>query len=312
MLLGSSTNGLGDWPHCNQTFRMTIPIDITWLQKSFPELSDFRPLGQGGQKVVLAAKHGCDGDVVLKIVYPRTDPESVRREILAVQQIQSPRVPRILEHGVADTNLGACVWVREERVSGNTLRSILAAGPLPAQSVLELGLHIMEALEQAERSQIVHRDVKPDNIVQDSAGNYWLLDFGIARHLDLSSLTATGLPYGKMTLGYAPPEQCRNHKREIDSRADLFALGVTMHECATGKNAFFDPPPRDHLELLKRVEQLVLPPIALSITAKDSFRDLIATMTQKNRIHRPRTIREARMWLEEICKSEGLIYKKGS
>jgi eukaryotic-like serine/threonine-protein kinase len=286
---------------------MTTPIDITWLQRSFPELSDFRPLGQGGQKVVLAAKHGRDGDVVLKIVYPKTDPESVRREILAVQQIQSPRVPRVLEHGIANTNLGACVWVREERVSGTTLRSLLATAPLPAESVLRLGLHMMEALERAESSQIVHRDVKPDNIMQDLGGDYWLLDFGIARHLDLSSLTATGLPYGKMTLGYAPPEQCRNFKREIDSRADLFALGVTMHECATGKNAFLDPPPRDHLELLKRVEHLVLPPVALPINAKEGFRDLIATMTQKNRIHRPRTIKDARTWLQEICKNEGIV-----
>jgi len=286
---------------------MTTPIDITWLQRSFPELSDFRPLGQGGQKLVFAAKHGRDGDIVLKIVYPKTDPESVRREILAVQQIQSPRVPRILEHGIADTNLGACVWLREEKVSGDTLRNILASGPLPAGGVLRLGLQMMEALEGAERSQIVHRDVKPDNIMRDSAGDFWLLDFGIARHLDLSSLTATSLPYGKMTLGYAPPEQCRNFKREIDSRADLFALGVTMHECATGKNAFLDPPPRDHLELLKRIEQVVLPPITLPIAAKDSFLDLIATMTQKNRIHRPRTISEARLWLQEICKSEGLV-----
>jgi serine/threonine protein kinase len=285
---------------------MTTPIDITWLQSSFPDLSDFRPLGQGGQKIVLAAKHR-DEDVVLKIVYPRTDPESVRREILAVQQIQSPRVPRILEHGIADTNLGACVWVREELVSGNTLRSLIAAGPLPAKSVLRLGLQMMEALERAERSQIVHRDVKPDNIMQDLAGDYWLLDFGIARHLELSSLTATALPYGKMTLGYAPPEQCRNFKREIDSRADLFALGVTMYECATGKNAFFDPAPRDHLELLKRVEQLALPPLVLPIAAGASFQDLIATMTQKNRIHRPRTIAEARKWLMEICQSEGLV-----
>jgi serine/threonine-protein kinase len=99
-----------------------------------------------------------------------------------------------------------------------------------------------------------------------------------------------------MTLRYAPPEQCRNFKREIDSRADLFALRVTMHECVTGKNAFLNPPPRDHLELLKRVEQVVLPPVALPITARDSFRDLIATMTQKNRIHRPRTIGEAKLW----------------
>jgi len=286
---------------------MTTPIDIAWLQRSFPELSGFRQLGQGGQKFVLAAKHRRDGDVVLKIVYPKTDPESVRREILAVQQIQSSRVPRILEHGIADTNLGACVWLREEKVSGDTLRNMLARGPLPPESILRLGLQMMEALDGAEHAQIVHRDVKPDNIMRDTAGDFWLLDFGIARHLDLSSLTATSLPFGKMTLGYAPPEQCRNFKREIDSRADLFALGVTMHECATGKNAFLDPPPRDHLELLKRVEQVVLPPVALPITEADSFQDLIATMTQKNRIHRPRTIGHARRWLREICEREGLV-----
>jgi len=285
---------------------MTPSIDITWLQSIFTDLSDFRPLGQGGQKLVLAARHPTDGDVVLKIVYPKTNPESARREILAVQQIQSPRVPRILEHGVADTNLGPCVWVREELVSGSTLRSILASGPIPAQRILLLGLQMMEALERAEHAQIVHRDVKPDNIMQDLAGDFWLLDFGIARHLELSSLTATALPYGKMTLGYAPPEQCRNLKREIDSRADLFALGVTMYECATGKNDFLTPAPRDHLELLKRVEQLTLPPVMLPIAAKESFRDLIATMTQKNRIHRPRNIVEAKIWIQEICRSEGL------
>jgi serine/threonine protein kinase len=114
-----------------------------------------------------------------------------------------------------------------------------------AQSVLRLGLHVLEALERAETVQIVHRDVKPDNIMCDGEGNFWLLDFGIARHLELSSLTPTASPFGKMTLGYAPPEQCRNVKGDIDSRADLFALGVTLHECATGRNGFFEPPACD-------------------------------------------------------------------
>jgi eukaryotic-like serine/threonine-protein kinase len=282
-------------------------IDITWLQRSFPDLSDFHSLGQGGQKVVLAAKHRIDGEIVLKIVHPKTDLETVRREILAVQQIQSSRVPSILDHGIVDTDLGPCIWVREQRVSGDTVRNLLTAGPLNVQNVLRLGLHVLEALEQAEGSQIVHRDVKPDNIMRDTEGNFWLLDFGIARHLDLTSLTATAWPYGKMTLGYAPPEQCRNLKREIDSRADLFALGVTMHECATGKNAFLYPPPRDHIEVLKRVELLSIPSLTLPITAKESFRDFIATMTQKNRIHRPRTITEARAWLQEICHIDGFI-----
>jgi serine/threonine protein kinase len=285
---------------------MTSPIDMTWLQASFPDLSAFRPLGQGGQKLVLAAKHKHDGDVVLKIVHPRTDPEAVRREILAVQRINSPRVPRILDEGTATTNVGTCVWLREVQVSGSTIRSMLANGPLSAADILRLGLHVLEALEGAERVQIVHRDVKPDNIMRDAAGDFWLLDFGIARHLDLLSLTATALPFGKMTLGYAPPEQCRNFKADIDSRADLFALGVTLHECATGRNEFFTPPARDHLELLKRVEQFVLPPVNLPIVAKDSFRDLITTMTQKNRMHRPRTVQEAVIWLREICTREGI------
>jgi serine/threonine-protein kinase len=164
----------------------------------------------------------------------------------------------------------------------------------------------LEALALAEAAQIVHRDVKPENIIRDSAGNYWLLDFGIARHLDLSSLTATGLPFGKMTLGYAPPEQCRNVKTEIDSRADLFALGVTLHESAVSRNGFFDPPPRDQIELLKRVERFVLAPILLPIAEKESFRDLVLTMTQKSRVHRPRTVAQALVWMKEICAKNGV------
>jgi serine/threonine protein kinase len=284
---------------------MSLP-DEQWLKSTFPDLSDFKPLGQGGQKIVYVARHKVDGEVVLKIIHPRTDVEMVRREILAVQQVQSPRVPRILEYGKCSSNLGDCLWLREQLIVGQTVREILASGPMNPESVLRLGLHVLEALDNTETAQIVHRDVKPDNIMRDSAGAFWLLDYGIARHLELSSLTATGLPFGKMTLGYAPPEQCRNVKSDIDSRADLFALGVTLHECATGKNGFFDPPPRDHLELLKRVERWVLPPVALAIAEKSSFQDFVSALTQKNRVHRPRTIKEALAWLKEICAKEGV------
>ena len=285
---------------------MSTPVDPVWLQATFPDLSDFRPLGQGGQKIVFAARHPTEGNVVLKIIHPRTDAETVRREILAVQQVQSPRVPRILEQGEVDTTLGRCVWLLEQQILGDTVRTMLQAGPLSPQSVLRLGLHVMEALERAETVQIVHRDVKPDNIMCDATGNFWLLDFGIARHLDLASLTATASPFGKMTLGYAPPEQCRNIKGDIDSRADLFALGVTLHECATGRNGFFEPHPRDQLELLRRVEQLVLPPIMLPIVGADSFRELLKALTQKNRIHRPRNVSGALAWLHEVCSQENI------
>jgi serine/threonine protein kinase len=301
---GYSTSGLGKPLVAERT--MSTPVDPAWLQAMFPDLSDFLPLGRGGQKLVIAAKHKTDGEVVLKIIHPRTDAETVRREILAVQQIQSPRVPRILEQGEVDTHVGRCVWLREQRIVGHNVREMLQAGPLSPNSILRLGLHVMEALERAENMQIIHRDVKPDNIMCDGTGSFWLLDFGIARHLDLSSLTATGSPFGKMTLGYAPPEQCRNVKDDIDSRADLFALGVTLHECTTGKNGFFEPPPRDQLELLRRVEGSVLPPVMLPIVEAANFRDLLNAMTQKSRIHRPRTVGQAITWLREVCAPENI------
>lgn len=284
---------------------MSVP-DERWLKSTFKDLRDFKLLGQGGQKIVYTVTHNIDGEVVLKIIHPRTDIESVRREILAVQQVQSQRVPRILEYGTCSSNLGDCIWLREQLIVGQTVRAVLLNGPLDAHSVLRLGLHILEALEKSELAQIVHRDVKPENIMRDNKGAFWLLDYGIARHLELSSLTATGLPFGKMTLGYAPPEQCRNVKSDIDSRADLFALGVTLHECSIGKNGFFDPPPRDHLDLLRRVERWVLPPVKLAIVDQKSFQDLVSSMTQKSRVHRPRTVRDTLNWLKEICKQEGV------
>lgn len=284
---------------------MSLP-DSKRLESTFPDLSAFKPLGQGGQKTVYEVIHKVDGPVVLKIIHPRTDVQSVEREILAVQQVQSSRVPKILAHGLCASNLGDCIWFLEQLIVGRPVREVLASGPLDAHSVLRLGLHVLEALERTESAQIVHRDVKPDNIMLDKDGAFWLLDYGIARHLELTSLTATGLPFGKMTLGYAPPEQCRNMKTEIDSRADLFALGVTLHECATGKNGFFDPPPRDHLELLRRVERWVLPPVTLAISEHKSFQDLLQSLTQKSRVHRPRTIQSALAWLREICAKEGV------
>jgi serine/threonine protein kinase len=284
---------------------MNLP-DAVWLSANFPELSNFQLLGQGGQKLVMTATHATEGTVVLKLIHPGTHAEAVRREILAVQQVQSPRVPRIMAHGSAITQVGPCIWLREQFLPGETLRQALGRGPLQPTATLRLGLQMMEALERAEAAQIVHRDVKPENIICDSSGAFWLLDFGIARHLDLSSLTATGLPFGKMTLGYAPPEQCRNAKTEIDSRADLFALGITLHECGVGRNGFFDPPPRDHIELLKRVERFVLGPINLPIVERESFRDLVHSLTQKNRVHRPRTVADALVWMREICARNGV------
>lgn len=280
-----------------------INIDVAWVQAQFQELSNIAPLGGGGQKLVFAATHSTGGDVVLKLIHPSQSHETVEREILAVQLIQSPRVPRILDQGRIALPFGELVWLLEQRIIGQTVREVLRAGSLQKGRLLRLGLHVLEALAEAERAQIVHRDVKPDNIMIAAGDDFWLLDFGIARHLTLQSLTGTGQLWGKFTLGYAPPEQCRNIKPHIDSRSDLFALGVTLRECATGFHPFRYPPAAD-LEILNRVETLVLPHLQLAFPVAHEFPDLVDAMTQKRRDLRPRSAGEALIWMQEVCALE--------
>jgi eukaryotic-like serine/threonine-protein kinase len=277
-----------------------VPLDASWVQAQFPDLTNVAALNSGGQKIVFAATHPVDGDVVLKLIKPGQPNETTDREVLAVQIVKSPRVPRILDQGRIQTALGELVWLREQRIVGQTVRQALAGGPLDKRKLLRLGLHVLEALAKAEEAQIVHRDVKPDNVIIDGSDAFWLLDFGIARHLTLNSLTGTGQMWGKFTLGYSPPEQMRNLKPQIDSRADLFALGVTLYECATGQHPFRQPPAGD-LEILKRVETLTLTPLNLTFPTASEFRDLVEAMTQKRRDLRPASVKEALVWMQEIC-----------
>jgi hypothetical protein len=115
-----------------------MAIDLTWLNQQFPDLTQLQILGQGGQKYVFSALHPREGDVVLKLIHPHQDPETVRREILAVAQVRSPRVPEILEQGVVNTAMGSFVWIRERRVIGEQLRALLRFGPFPISEVLRM------------------------------------------------------------------------------------------------------------------------------------------------------------------------------
>jgi len=283
-----------------------MAIDLTWLQQQFPEISSLSPLSMGGQKEVFSGAHASDGAVVLKIYHPQTDIERVVRDIQAVQSISSPRVPRIFDVGIKNSLIGDVVWVREEQITGQELRQILQKqGILDLHQVLKLGRQILEVLAGAEKVRIVHRDVKPENIIVDCSGDAWLLDFGLVRHLDLTSLTATSERFGPCTPGYAPPEQFRNRKSEIDARADLFALGVTLYECSEGINPFVDQA-RDLLEVLRRVESRPLPAISMTVDKKGEFPQLVAAMTCLRPNHRLSSIQEALTWMQEICAEEGI------
>lgn len=278
-------------------------VTATWLSDQFRDLDGIEPLSQGGQKSVFSATHPEDGDVVLKLMLPNADIARTAREVVAVAQVESARIPRILKSGQLSTPVGECFWFREQRIRGQNIRECLESGPFAKPDLLRLALHVAETLVAAERVQIVHRDVKPENIIRDTQGDFWLIDFGLARHLGLESLTATANAFGNVTWGYSPIEQCRNLKQEIDARADLFALGVTLFECSTGVNPFRHGAD-NVLEILNRVEQGNLPRLNPSFSTGANFADLVATLTQTNRVHRPQSAQEAFDWIAEICAAE--------
>lgn len=276
-------------------------LDVALIKARFAELTDLTPLSSGGQKWVYSARHADEGPVVLKVIQPGGDDERIRREVIAVQMTRSPRVPAISDTGEIDTPLGRCLWLREPRIDGESVRAMLTTNvPLPRGEVIRLASHVLEALERAHGANIVHRDVKPDNVMRDRAGNYWLLDFGIARLLDLSSLTGTLEQYGPGTLGYAPYEQLRNQKAAVDGRVDLFALGVTMYECLTGVQPY-RAGARDGLEVIERIKTQALPPPSLPDDPRGGLAEFVATLGQRRAEHRPESASEALASLRELA-----------
>lgn len=276
-----------------------LPSHLLWIASEFPDLQNLDPIAQGGQKLVLSANHPSDGHVVLKLIHPLQDVEETRREVAAVAQIASPRVPAVIDVGVINSPMGQTVWIREQRIIGMTLRELLQHRTLNATELLKLASQVLEVLRAAETALIVHRDIKPENIIIDNNGDFWVLDFGISRHLSMVAITPATRPFGKFTLGYAPPEQVRNLQTEIDSSADLFALGVTLYECSTGVNPFRHGA-ADDFEILRRIDNDRLPGLVMAINDANSFADLIAAMTQKKRHHRPRTVQQADDWMLQI------------
>jgi serine/threonine-protein kinase len=277
-------------------------IDVSWLISVFPDLEKISQLGEGGQKWVFSCFHPKYKKVVLKLIKPGAE-QRLDREIEAVRRLNG-YVPTIYEVGLLDSPFGQLVWILEEYISGNSLAERLIKETFDKQLVLRLTLDLLSTVADAESKKIVHRDIKPDNIKIDDTGRAWLLDFGIARILDMESKTKTDAVSGPHSPGYGAPEQFRNKKHEIDNRADLFAIGITIYESVTGNNPFLDGS-RDRLEVLRRVEHMPLPMLKLGWDKNGVFADFVSSLTQKYSYQRPRNCKETLDWFREIAKDLG-------
>lgn len=258
------------------------------------KLTNLIPLTPGGQKEVFTAETKNGTKVVLKKIKPSRDNlERTRREIRAASLINSSYVPNIIAHNCSDNNPDF-IWLVEEFIPGETLRDVLNGGRVFSIREIVHFLEIMLSITiQTEANKLVHRDIKPENIMVGDDGDFYLIDYGIARHLDLESLTATENPYGLFTLGYASSEQFRNQKKHIDIRTDLFSIGVVCYEMIKGKNFYREGTKGDYVKIMSKLENQSLPPFILTGDTQFQLSTFIKMIGDHRRTRRPNSAQEA-------------------
>jgi serine/threonine protein kinase/tetratricopeptide (TPR) repeat protein len=202
------------------------------------------PLGAGGMGEVYRARDlRLERDVAVKVLpeHLAGEPgmrERFEREMRAVAALTHPGIMAVFELA----KVGDLSFAVVELLEGETLRKRLAAGALPWIRAAAIGADVADALAAAHAKGIVHRDVKPENVILTRDGRTKLLDFGLARaqldggdtHATLGGLTSPGLLMG--TIGYIAPEQIQGHAATAES--DIFATGCVLYECVTGRMPF--------------------------------------------------------------------------
>jgi len=196
-----------------------------------------KQIGEGGMgRVFLATDRLLRTPVAIKILRPEfsEDPqilERFRREIVLSRDLGHPNVLRVYHLGQDRTRR----YLTMQWVEGPDLGHLLAdAGALDEPRTVRIAIQLASALEAAHRRGVLHRDIKPQNILLDKESEPLLTDFGLARELEDAGITSAGMFLG--TPNYASPEQAS--VQPLDERSDLYSLGVVLFEMATGKRPF--------------------------------------------------------------------------
>src|SRR5256714_2521345 len=215
-------------------------------------------LGSGGMADVYCAQDVQLGrKVALKLLYRRFAQdeqfvERFKREASAAAGLQHPHVVGVYDRGEFD----GTYYIAMEYLEGRSLKQIVEdEGPLAPERAIELVVQILRAARFAHQRGVIHRDIKPHNVIVDEEGRVKVTDFGIAR-AGASDMTETGSIMG--TAQYLSPEQAQGHA--VSAQSDLYAIGIVLYELLTGRVPFDGDSPVTIA--LKQVSELPIPPSA--------------------------------------------------
>ncbi len=272
-----------------------------------------REAGVGGMGLVYRALDSESGQVVaLKVLHARDDASRDRfeREARILSALSHPAIVGYVAHGQAEGR----PFLAMQWLDGEPLSVRLRKGRLTVDDAIRLALCVAEALSCAHEAGVLHRDVKPSNLILDSESSVRVVDFGVARRLrETVAVTTTGMIVG--SCAYMSPEQALA-RRDIDMRSDLFSLGCVIYECVSGTRAFGA---RDATAALAKV--LLDEPPPLRDAAPETPRalaDLVSWLLRKDPTERPESARDVAERLREVLENraspsgEGATYDVAS
>ena len=261
-------------------------------------------IGAGGMGVVYRAHDELLArDVALKVLPSRSlddrrTRQRFRREALALAKLNHPNIGSVYELG----NEGDIDFLVMELISGVSLDTKFAGGPLPERDILRLGSQLADGLDAAHKQGIIHRDLKPSNLRLTEDGRLKVLDFGIAQWVapesDAGDVTVTLTSPNEIvgTVAYMAPEQLRGQK--ADTRTDIYSAGVVLYEMATGKRPFSDISGAQLIGAI--LEQPPSPPTTRNRALSPALESVILKAIDKDPDRRYQSAQELRIDLERL------------
>jgi serine/threonine protein kinase/Tfp pilus assembly protein PilF len=262
-------------------------------------------IGAGGMGVVYRARdERLKRDVALKVlptgaVGDEVSRERFRREAQILSQLTHPHIATVHDF---DTQDGVDFLVMEF-VPGRSLAQVLKSGALLEKDVVEIGLQISDALVEAHEHGVIHRDLKPGNILLTPKGQVKVLDFGLAKLMKpldsatslAESLTEEGTVAG--TLHYMSPEQLRGE--EVDERSDLYSTGAVLYELASGQTPF--PETQTHVLIESILHNMPPPPSTIGPSVSKSLDVVVQQNLRKDRRERHQSASELQTDLRQLA-----------